>query len=645
MDEAFRFGLAWRRIRWVIGLTLTIASAATMHAQRRHVVGTPSPPAGRLLKLRVGEVGEEFDLRDDRDLARLRDTSVTLVNLAQPPLPERAKAREPSGSAKLWPGTSRAVLKDLCFGPDGPWLMRDRRGWEELRRLSALALQERDAGKKNDILNLLAEVAAALNNNHRPPIRPAIDIVELPLVHYDYTHNRIATGETPAWNLATNPAIPQTDSSQLNPRPSSFWIPPARISSLDLFAGFGRSHRPPIENGVLTYHGPKTGFGGHAGFEAKYGDLEVKVKFGEIHSEPFAARIFWALGYHVDATDYVSELKLRYERRFFQEFNRRKEVSTRISAFAVLPVYTLRFQPRHDPFEFIHAAVMKDGSHLSGSQLKTALLRDAERPDAAEAPENFRPETERAIDCLITRPANLQIKNPKAKSIGPWAFGGLGHEGRRELRGTGLLAAWIGWSDSRFDNTRLKTVDTPRGPELKHYFADLGGGLGRSTGLIYRQGERPNEFEWTFTQPPRIQGKGRMTIPFRITGYRPIEDTPAFEQMTIDDARWMARQIGQLTENQIVAALIASGFGSAHVRLYTEKLISRRDRMVRDLGLGGELPRLRPTGAGWRFSFQPGIDGPVGAVLPDGRPVFAPSEPFVIEDGRLRPTGSTRHQP
>jgi hypothetical protein len=64
--------------------------------------------------------------------------------------------------------------------------------------------------------------------------------------------------------------------------------------------------------------------------------------------------------------------------------------------------------------------------------------------------------------------------------------------------------------------------------------------------------------------------------------------------MTLDDARWMGRWIGQLSEEQIRQALAAAGFGAARVRVYTDKLISRRDQMIRDLGLVDEIGLLRP---------------------------------------------------
>jgi hypothetical protein len=85
-----------------------------------------------------------------------------------------------------------------------------------------------------------------------------------------------------------------------------------------------------------------------------------------------------------------------------------------------------------------------------------------------------------------------------------------------------------------------------------------------------------------------------MTLPFRIRDFEPIANTPAFREMRMDDARWMARLIARLSEKQIVEALKASGFDARQAVVYTEKLISRRDRMVQDLGLSDEIAALRP---------------------------------------------------
>src|SRR5439155_23886514 len=103
------------------------------------------------------------------------------------------------------------------------------------------------------------------------------------------------------------------------------------------------------------------------GFEAFHGPVRLKVKFKETTSEPLTARLFAALGYHVEPADHAAALRLRYDRRFLREFHLRKEVRTEIEVLWLVPVYTIELQKRYDPFEFITAAVLRDGRHLSGA--------------------------------------------------------------------------------------------------------------------------------------------------------------------------------------------------------------------------------------------------------------------------------------
>jgi hypothetical protein len=88
-----------------------------------------------------------------------------------------------------------------------------------------------------------------------------------------------------------------------------------------------------------------------------------------------------------------------------------------------------------------------------------------------------------------------------------------------------------------------------------------------------------------FTQPETRQGPHRMTKPFRVIEFQPLEPNVAFEAMTLEDARWMARLIAQLTEKQIREALRVSGFNAEAVNVLSEKLLNRRSRMLHDLQL------------------------------------------------------------
>ena len=372
-----------------------------------------------------------------------------------------------------------------------------------------------------------------------------------------------------------------------------------------------------------------------SGIRGRIEGSSIKLKFGEVSSEPFAARIFWALGYHVEPTDYARQVKVRYDRRLFQDFHSRQELKVRFTLLHFFTIHTIQLQTRFDPFQFIAKAVLGDGREWTGQELKEHLFHDPLRPHPEDAPANFRPEVESQILHLVTVPANVQVREARVKSIGPWDFGQLGHADWRELRGAGLLAAWLGWFDTRFDNTRLRIVKQNDEVRLAHYFTDLGGVLGETGGWLFSRGESPNAFPWTFTRPPLWQGPHRLARPLRLQGYRPIAFTAAFAAMTIDDARWMGRLLGRLTEQQVVQALVASGYDSAEVRLYTEKLLSRRDRMLIDLGLSGEIPLYRPAGAARNLRYEPLKEGPIAVEVPALATVTAPVSGKSVIGGRL----------
>jgi hypothetical protein len=305
-----------------------------------------------------------------------------------------------------------------------------------------------------------------------------------------------------------------------------------------------------------------------------------------------------------------------------REFNSRKPLDTHFTFLGIIPMFTLKLQHRYDPLDYLVGAVLHDGTRWSNTELKSHLFQNAALTHPEEDAANFRPEVESAIDYVETVAANVQEKD--GKSIGPWDFGQLDHASRRELRGAALLAAWLGWFDTRFDNTRLRVIKAGGDPRLEHFFSDLGGVLGETGGILYARGELPNAFPWSFTRLTKPAHTSNQASPFPLSGYKPITANPAFAAMTLQDARWMGRLIGSLTEQQIVQALIASGFDSAQTRLYLEKLISRRDKMIIDLGLASEFALLRQAPQNHHFDYDPLRNGimkvdvsekPIGAAI------------------------------
>ncbi|HEY9509143.1 MAG TPA: hypothetical protein VIV82_04710, partial [Verrucomicrobiae bacterium] len=525
---------------------------------------------------------------------------------------KQAKAKRRELKAEL-ATMSRAALRDYFTDDSDQLTKREIRGLTEAARL-AQTLLENPEPETNSHWVALQEILAALRNNRRSPVPQTAGIFspwKLLIQNWDRS---ISGGSSEASNLE---GFCQPERGIFDPKRSGVWQRPTNLAAQNLYFGFSRTNLPSFSEIIWDYHASKTSSGTRPGFEVRGGGRDYKIKLAEVSSEPFTARIFDALGYHVDPTDFAPEIKVHYSRRFFREFNLRQSLRMRLRPLGI-PIGSMELQPHYDPFQFVNRAVFKDGRAISGTELKRELLIDPERSHPEELAENFRTEVESQLDYFIVGPANVQLEDEPMESLGMWNFDGLGHEDWRELRGAGLLAAWVGWFDSRFDNTRLRATRENGGLQLFYFFTDLGSGMGGGNGWFQRHGEKPNAFEWTFTSPEIVRGPGRMTTPFRIEHFRTIVPTPAFQEMTVNDARWMARLIAQLSESQIAAALIGSGYDSAEARLYLEKLLSRRDQMLRDLGLESEIPPLRKAGANRHFAFDPTPANLFQVRLPSG---------------------------
>jgi len=505
------------------------------------------------------------------------------------------------------------------------------RAFSAIGQLAQKALRADDAAIRSASVADILEIQAGLRASVKPAVPEKLGVFTSWIFFFNNRSGTIGRGDVPAANI-TAPGS-GSDGGRSEPRPSTFWTRPAAISQQDLYSGFGRGQFPRLENSLCNYDAPKTSSGTHAGFDVECHGERFKIKFGDLNSEPFTARIFYALGYHVDPTDYAPKIEVRYDRRMLREFHLRKPLDMQVTPLGI-HVSTIRLQQHFDPFAFITTAVFKDGRKIPGQALKQMLFINPNLPHPEDSPGNFRNEVEAELDYVVMAAANVQPRDGPTQSIGSWEFGGLGHENLRELRGAGLLAGWLAWFDSRADNTKLRVARDVTDVELLHFISDLGGGMGAGKGFFSPRGEDPNDLTWTFTTPEIVRGPGRMTTPFRIDHFKPTVPTPAFAEMTADDARWMTRLIGQLTENQLRAALIASGYDNAESRLYLEKLIGRRDQMICDLRLENEIPLLRPTTLNRDFSYDPSVDGPFEAFV-NGTKVTARKTSAIIVHGKI----------
>ncbi|NGP77400.1 hypothetical protein G3570_12200 [Balneolaceae bacterium YR4-1] len=214
---------------------------------------------------------------------------------------------------------------------------------------------------------------------------------------------------------------------------------------------------------------------------------------------------------------------------------------------------------------------------------------------------------------LLERPRNrfgkvrtIAIKFVEGTPIGPWGFEGtrdddpndrVAHEHRRELRGLRVISSWLNDTDRRDANSLAVYTE---GGYVKHYLQDFGSTLGANGAGVHT----PIDGQAYLIDPRymalntlslgmnvNVWEKDQAITPFPSVGYfrsdifEPEEwvtahPLPAFENMTLRDAYWGAKQVMSFSDEDI-RRIVKTGRitnGEAQSFLW-QILINRRDKI------------------------------------------------------------------
>ncbi|MDZ7720515.1 MAG: hypothetical protein U5K72_16995 [Balneolaceae bacterium] len=192
--------------------------------------------------------------------------------------------------------------------------------------------------------------------------------------------------------------------------------------------------------------------------------------------------------------------------------------------------------------------------------------------------------------------------------VGQWAFEGtrpddpndrVDHEHRREIRGMRVLSSWLNDTDRRDANTMAVYTDEGY---IKHYVQDFGNTLGANGPGIHEP-----IYGQAYLIDPRYMALNAITfgilvnpwetinaeeyIPYPSVGYfrsdvfKPgrwvsAHPLPAYENMTLRDAFWGAKQVMSFTDENIRAIVETGDLSSQKAEEYLIKtLIERRDKI------------------------------------------------------------------
>ena len=337
--------------------------------------------------------------------------------------------------------------------------------------------------------------------------------------------------------------------------------------------------------------------------------LEWKVKFqgeGKVNGnkyltpDPVVSRLLYAMGYHTSVVYNGGALRMD-PRAVLAAFEHKPRVGIRIRKDKKIGFSQYRMR------NFIGLVKLTDGRVLRGMAGYAHLARARKDPRVLDT-----------IEYVQVKEVDLALKEGGDTSVGPFNPDDAPHVDRREMRALSVIQqSWLLGHDIKPSNVRLD-LDTEDGEiELVHRVSDSGAAL---------ETVDPNAIGWTVGIDP--EGTWLHTD---INGYT----LRALDRTRMDDARWAVRQIAKLSESQIMASVAAGATSWPVVVLYTEKLVARRDDLVRTFGLEKELGLLRPEGPNRRLT----VSGPGSFKAVDGsgveRTVHVPAGDHKLVYGRL----------
>lgn len=258
--------------------------------------------------------------------------------------------------------------------------------------------------------------------------------------------------------------------------------------------------------------------------------LKFKLKFlSETHSEVTAATLLSALGFNTDPSRRINNVKIRFKPGEKEIFHRDME--------------------SYYSFWEMQQAVVEEGRDEEG-------------------------------EYFVLKEALLEARSEDLIRVGAWSYTKTGHPEAREVRALPVFMAWIANNDMK-ESGQNKTIFNTQSAldELSYVSGDLGWSFGS-----FLMPETVPWFKWNVIKSERSDSVSFNYITWHYSNM--------FQHTTWDDARWMVRRIAQLSAEQIRRAVVAGQWEGKAEKILIEKLIARRNQLVRVFELSNEFREL-----------------------------------------------------
>jgi len=168
----------------------------------------------------------------------------------------------------------------------------------------------------------------------------------------------------------------------------------------------------------------------------------------------------------------------------------------------------------------------------------------------------------------------LEARPKDVKRIGIWKWDDNPFKGSRQLQGLKIVMALINNWDMKDENNQiLATRGETMGGELRYIVSDRGGSFGKTGGFISRSRNKPSDY----VKAEFIKSVKGERIDLNYSG----KNQKLFDDLTVQDAKWIAGYLGRLSEQQIKDAFRAANYAPEDVEQLAQAVRERIDALTK----------------------------------------------------------------
>lgn len=169
----------------------------------------------------------------------------------------------------------------------------------------------------------------------------------------------------------------------------------------------------------------------------------------------------------------------------------------------------------------------------------------------------------------------LEARPSNQKRLQEWKWNENPFVGRREFQGLKVMMLLLANWDIKDSNNEIIHVKGTK--KLRYIISDLGATFGKTGTLpivwrITRSRNNPEDYE----KAKFIEGVKGNIVNFRYGGKK----REIFDDITVDQARWLGDWLSKLSRAQITDAFRAANYDPAEIEILTDAVLDRTDQLV-----------------------------------------------------------------